>query len=38
MGKRQKALLNSELQIYKITEYTDENVREMFRRQNAVQL
>ena len=30
-----EALLNSELQIYEITEYTDEDVREMFRRQNA---
>jgi len=31
----QEALRNSELQIYEITEYTDEDVREMFRRQNA---
>lgn len=31
----QDALRNSELQIYEITEYTDEDVREMFRRQNA---
>lgn len=31
----QDALRNSELQVYEITEYTDEDVREMFRRQNA---
>ena len=31
----QEALLNSELQVYEITEYTDEDVREMFRRQNG---
>ena len=28
-------LLNSELQVYEITQYTDEDVREMFRRQNS---
>lgn len=31
----QEALLNSELQVYEISEYTDEDVREMFRRQNG---
>ena len=31
----QEALLNSELQVYEISEYTDEDVREMFRRQNS---
>lgn len=34
-NETKEALLNSELQIYEITEYTDEDVREMFRRQNA---
>lgn len=30
-----EAILNSELQVYEITDYTEEDVREMFRRQNA---
>lgn len=31
----QSDLLNSELQIYKITDYTEKDIREIFRRQNA---
>lgn len=31
----QEALLSSELQVYEITEYTDKDIREMFRRQNS---
>lgn len=30
-----RTLLDSELQVYEITDYTDEDIREMFRRQNA---
>lgn len=31
----QEALLNSELQIYELSDYTEKDIREMFRRQNA---
>ena len=31
----QSELLNSELQIYKISDYTDKDIRELFRRQNS---
>lgn len=31
----QEALLSSELQVYEITDYTDKDIREMFRRQNS---